>query len=134
VDGLVDEIAAASQEQAQGIEQVNKAVGEMDKVTQQTAAIAEESSGASEEMNGRAEELKQFVAQLIGIVRGGANQASRRNDSKVQQMQNAEAEENKASSPRASVRVKEKGSVLSKLKDTRPERLIPFEKKDFEEF
>ena len=44
VADLVSEIAAASREQAQGIDQVNKAVTEMDKVTQQNAANAEESA------------------------------------------------------------------------------------------
>lgn len=44
---LVGEIAAASNEQAQGIDQGNKAVGEMDKVTRQNAANAEESASAS---------------------------------------------------------------------------------------
>jgi methyl-accepting chemotaxis protein len=39
---LIGEIASASQEQSQGIEQVNKAVAEMNSVTQQTAAGAEE--------------------------------------------------------------------------------------------
>ena len=42
---LVAEIAAASGEQAQGIDQINRAAGEMDKVTQQVAANAEESAG-----------------------------------------------------------------------------------------
>ena len=44
VGELVGEIAAASGEQAQGIEQVNRAVTEMDKVVQQNAATAEESA------------------------------------------------------------------------------------------
>ncbi len=39
---LVGEIAAASQEQSQGIDQVNRAVMEMSRVTQQNAASAEE--------------------------------------------------------------------------------------------
>ncbi len=39
---LVGEIAAASNEQAEGIQQVNTAVAEMDKVTQQNAATSEE--------------------------------------------------------------------------------------------
>ena len=52
---LVGEIAAASEEQAQGIEQVNTAVAEMDKVTQQNAANAEESASAAEELNAQAE-------------------------------------------------------------------------------
>ena len=58
------EIAAASQEQAQGIEQVNTAVAEMDKVTQQNAANAEESACASEEMNAQAETMKGMVDEL----------------------------------------------------------------------
>ena len=55
---LIDEIAAASQEQSQGIDQVSKAVAEMDKVVQQNAANAEESAAAAEEMNcpGRTDE------------------------------------------------------------------------------
>ena len=43
---LVSEIAAASQEQAQVIDQVNTAIAQMDKVTQQNAANAEESASA----------------------------------------------------------------------------------------
>jgi methyl-accepting chemotaxis protein len=39
---LMGEIAAASQEQSQGIDQVNRAMGEMNQVTQQNAASAEE--------------------------------------------------------------------------------------------
>ena len=44
------------QEQAQGIDQINKAVAEMDKVTQQNAANAEEigSGGAGDERSGGA--------------------------------------------------------------------------------
>jgi methyl-accepting chemotaxis protein len=62
VGGLISEISEASNEQAQGIEQVNKAVAEMDKVTQQSAANAEESASASEEMSAQAQELKSMLA------------------------------------------------------------------------
>jgi len=70
---LIDEIAAASQNQYQGIEQINKAVLEMDEVTQQTAANAEESASASEEMNAQAEHLKSFVWDLTAIISGNGN-------------------------------------------------------------
>lgn len=71
---LIGEIAVASREQAQGIDQVNKAVSEMDKVVQLNAANAEESAAAAEEMNAQAEQMKAFVRELTGIVdgRGGA--------------------------------------------------------------
>jgi len=68
VGELVGEIAAASQEQASGIEQVNKAVAEMDKVVQQTAANAEESASASEQMNAQAEQMKAVVGELVNVV------------------------------------------------------------------
>jgi methyl-accepting chemotaxis protein len=68
VAGLVDEIAEASGEQADGIEQVNKAVNEMDKVIQQNAAGAEESAGSAQQMNRQAEHLEQYVNELASIV------------------------------------------------------------------
>jgi len=68
---LVAEIAAASKEQAQGIDQVNTAVSEMDKVVQQNAAGAEKSAGASEQLSAQAQELNALVTQLMEIVGGG---------------------------------------------------------------
>ena len=70
VGELVSEIAAASREQAEGIEQVNQAVVDMDKVTQQNAANAEESASASEEMSAQAELLKDMVGGLVTLVEG----------------------------------------------------------------
>jgi methyl-accepting chemotaxis protein len=70
VAGLVGEIAAASKEQAQGIEQINKAVAAMDKVVQQTAGSAEESASAAEVMNGQAEQMKGFIRDLAVLVSG----------------------------------------------------------------
>jgi methyl-accepting chemotaxis protein len=70
VSELVDEIAAASQEQAQGIDQINKAVSEMGNVTQQNSAGAEESSAASEEMSAQAEQMKAMIDELVAITGG----------------------------------------------------------------
>ena len=67
---LVREISAASQEQAQGIEQINKAVSEMDRIVQQNAATAEESASASVEMNAQAERMKDIVVELVAMVQG----------------------------------------------------------------
>jgi len=78
VGELVAEIAAASTEQARGIEQVNKAVAEMDRVVQQTAGNAEESASASEEMNAQAEQMKSIVDDLIALVGGGGNSSKER--------------------------------------------------------
>jgi len=67
---LVAEIAAASNEQAQGLTQVNLAVAEMDKVVQQNAANAEENASASEEMSAQAEQMRVYVADLVALVGG----------------------------------------------------------------
>ena len=72
VGELVSEIAAASQEQAQGIDQINTAMTQMDQVTQQNAANAEESASASEELNAQAESMHDTVLELLRLV-GGAN-------------------------------------------------------------
>ena len=70
---LVGEIAAASSEQAQGIDQVNTAVAQMDKVTQQNAANAEESASASEELSAQAEAMNQMIEQLVILINGTAS-------------------------------------------------------------
>jgi methyl-accepting chemotaxis protein len=70
---LVGEIAAASQEQAQGIDQVNTAMAQMDKVTQQNAANAEEAASASEELSAQAEQMNGVVDELAKLV-GGSTQ------------------------------------------------------------
>ena len=73
VGELVGEISAASNEQAQGVEQLNKAVAEMDKVVQKNAASAEESASAAEEMNDQAGQMKGFVGELVAVVDGSGN-------------------------------------------------------------
>ena len=70
LDALVSEIATASNEQTQGIEQVNTAVGQIDKVTQSNAAAAEESASATEDMNAQASELNTLVGELLVMVGG----------------------------------------------------------------
>ncbi|MDQ5985017.1 MAG: hypothetical protein CSYNP_00721 [Syntrophus sp. SKADARSKE-3] len=67
---LVDEIAAASQEQAQAIALISTAVNEMDKVTQQAASSAEQTAGSSEDMNDQARQMQVFVADLVSILDG----------------------------------------------------------------
>ena len=76
VTDIVAEIAAASQEQSSGIDQVNKAVMQMDEMTQQNAALVEESSAASRAMEEQAKNLDammQFfrLGSNDGAARGG---------------------------------------------------------------
>jgi len=64
VSEIVGNIAQASQEQADGIEQSNKAMSQMDQVTQQAAANSEETSSAAEELAGQAHELATLVGRF----------------------------------------------------------------------
>ncbi|MBI2472469.1 MAG: DUF3365 domain-containing protein [Planctomycetes bacterium] len=64
VTDLSGEIATASQEQSEGINQISKAISTMDTVTQQNAANAEELAASSEELTAQAESLKTIVAEL----------------------------------------------------------------------
>jgi methyl-accepting chemotaxis protein len=70
LNGIVNEIAQASKEQSQGIDQVNQAVTRIDKITQSNAAGAEESASAAEELNAQATELNQLVGNLLALVGG----------------------------------------------------------------
>ena len=70
IGGIVDEIAAASAEQSQGLAQISKAVAEIDKVVQATAASAEESASAAQQLNGQAAQLKGYAQDLTAIISG----------------------------------------------------------------
>ncbi len=74
VDTLVGEIATASLEQTQGIDQVNLAVGQMDKVTQSNASSAEETAAASEELNSQSVAMRENVRSLLLLIGGRTNE------------------------------------------------------------
>lgn len=61
---LVGEIATASNEQANGIFQINKGVEQVSQVVQTNSATAEQSAAASEELSGQAEMLKEMVGNF----------------------------------------------------------------------
>ena len=71
VTDIVGEIAAASQEQSAGIEQVNKAVMQLDELTQQNAALVEQAAAASESMGEQADGLNQLI-QFFAVDHGHA--------------------------------------------------------------
>ncbi|HEX8404620.1 MAG TPA: methyl-accepting chemotaxis protein [Duganella sp.] len=62
VADIMGEITAATQEQSNGIEEVNQAITQMDEMTQQNAALVEQSAAAAESMQEQAELLAQAVS------------------------------------------------------------------------
>ncbi|WP_341909417.1 methyl-accepting chemotaxis protein [Ferrovibrio terrae] len=63
VSDIVADIAAASREQATGLDQINTAVGQMDEMTQRNGALVEETSASAQQLATQAQQL----AQLVGF-------------------------------------------------------------------
>ncbi|MDR6391998.1 methyl-accepting chemotaxis protein [Paraburkholderia phenoliruptrix] len=77
VTDIMGEIAAASEEQSGGIDQVARAVTQMDEATQQNAALVEEAAAAASSLEDQADKLRSAVAVFQlgddgGKVAGGA--------------------------------------------------------------
>jgi methyl-accepting chemotaxis protein len=128
INKLVTEIAAASGEQAQGIAQINKAVGLMDKVVQSNAASAEESASASEQMNAQAIQMKALVEEMTRLlIQGKQSVSSKRPPSprSIQPAADGHLPQVK-SAPPAKI-----GSI--EKKEVRPDQVIPLDD-DFEDF
>jgi methyl-accepting chemotaxis protein len=115
VGGLISEIAAASNEQAQGIDQVNQAMGQMDQVTQQVAANAEESASASEELNAQAIQMRDIVTELSALVHGAAAVRGRNGS---------------ASGPVETGPIRERRPSLPRPGSDKPGQMIPLSEED----
>ena len=62
VASIVADIAAASSEQAEGLEQINKALSQMDEVTQQNSALVEENAATAKTLETQARAMDDKVA------------------------------------------------------------------------
>jgi len=69
VNDIMSEIAAASSEQATGIQEVSNAVVQMDEMTQQNAALVEQAAAAADSMRQQSGEL----AQRVSVFKVGSN-------------------------------------------------------------
>jgi methyl-accepting chemotaxis protein len=72
----IEEVAAASVEQAKGIDQLNIAVSQMDQVTQANAASSEQAAAASEELLSQAVDLNDMVNMLTAMAGGAGTYAT----------------------------------------------------------
>lgn len=80
LDQVVGEIANASNEQSQGIGQLNTAVSQMDQITQANAANADESASAAAELSAQAASLDDTFAGLRSLVNGKVQRAVAANE------------------------------------------------------
>jgi ABC-type transporter Mla subunit MlaD len=126
---LVSEIAAASDEQAQGIEQINRAVSEMDKVVQQVAANAEESASASEEMSAQSLEMKTTVYELSALIGGKGSSESAVPRSRTIVTGKTPSTGQPANSGNRKKLLPEKSAQTDD-----PEKVLPLDDEDFKDF
>jgi methyl-accepting chemotaxis protein len=68
VADLAAEIAAASIEQAHGVEQINRSVSEIDNVTQSNAALSKETAAATRELTSQAKHMQGAVETLLELI------------------------------------------------------------------
>ncbi len=106
VRDLIAEMAAATREQSQGLEQINQAVAEMNKVTQQNAAGAEE------------------LASIMAMFKTGQN-GHRQPAARA-------AGANQISAP--ATRTTAKGLIPVPGREIPPSQVIPLDEEDFKEF
>jgi methyl-accepting chemotaxis protein len=128
---LVGEIAAASKEQSQGIDQINNATSEMDKVIQRVAANAEESAASAEEMSAQADTMKDAVNSLAALV-GASNGKPQKKKKSEPVIQEAKTEKR---APRLTYEAPvQKKESKPKARREKPEEAIPLGDDDFADF
>ncbi len=138
---LIQEVAAASNEQAQGIDQINLAVSNMDRVTQSNAALSEESASSSEELNAQAVELDAMVKELVKLIHGAKAEemtSSRRSFAKRQTAPSRKAPPrySSASVPQTERRQRAAKQIphQREQKVVSPEQVIPLDDGDMGDF
>ncbi|MDG4474617.1 methyl-accepting chemotaxis protein [Thiovibrio frasassiensis] len=133
VSQLAREISVASEEQAQGVNQINLAVSDVDKVTQGNAAISEEAASASEELSGQAKELSELVHSLAEVV--GAKQTSAPPTHTGSGRKAAPQGQKRGARPVPARPVKKLAAPTPpKPKGAKPQDVIPFDDDEFENF
>jgi methyl-accepting chemotaxis protein len=76
---VIGEIVGASRQEAQGIEQISKAVAEINMVVQRNAASSEETAAASQQMTTQAETLRVLDGQIQSLLHGASSPQHRAN-------------------------------------------------------
>ncbi len=137
VNELVSEITAASLEQSQGLEQINRAMGHVDGVTQKNAAGAEQNASASSNLKAESEHLQSIVGNLNKLVTGdgqmvdttarSTTKSSRENEKNI-------FKSDKKEDPKPFRSEKKESKNVSKDDDLDIDDLFPMDDDDFEDF
>jgi methyl-accepting chemotaxis protein len=119
VSDLVGEIAAASNEQAEGIQQINRGLEQVDSVTQHNTANAEETATAAQELLHQSRQLERLLKRFT--LRGGEPQAAPRVARQSQSfLALSDSQENPPVDPAGAAKDDEKPQASAPARDGKP--------------
>jgi len=138
---LIGEISSASNEQAMGIDQINRAVSDMDEVVQQNASRAQESVNTSRDLNGYGKKMKSSLIELTQAFGGStspttasARGRSGRGGPRPGGPSKGQKRPVRKKKPGASHPKGAQKEALQSTREVRPDQLIPFDDEDFKDF
>jgi len=134
---LIGEISSASNEQAMGIDQINRAVSDMDEVVQQNASRAQESVNSSKELNSYGKKIKTSFAELMRAFGDSASSGIKhptKSSGNVRSAQKRSAHSKKRPKALSATPKAPKKEALKSTSEVRPEQMIPFDDDDFKDF
>jgi methyl-accepting chemotaxis protein len=134
VNTLIEEISAASKEQAQGIKQINTAVSQMDKVVQRNVTESEESASAAEQLSSQAAEMKKMLIALTTLLEGVKNSSRNQAHEKAHPFRQNQRDGRMQKTFRANRKTRSLSSRLSRETVERPKAIIPFDEDEFKDF
>jgi methyl-accepting chemotaxis protein len=79
VSKMASDISRASEEQAQGVHEITKAMAQLDQVTQKNTTASAESANTAESLSAQAESLNVIVKSLVNTIEGGESTPSTAN-------------------------------------------------------
>lgn len=118
VNSAIAEISTASQEQAQGVQEVTKAIAQLDQVTQENTASSAASANAAASLSKQAITLNTLVLNLVETVEGQRDQVGNQVEAQTQKVVDKKVvkvvakEEMKASVSRKNTQVTEKAAPV----------------------
>ena len=90
VSEVMENIKVASQDQAEGVDQINRAIADMDRITQENSALVEQNATASQHMAEEAENLQNLLNMFR--VDGEETSINQQSDSEIEEI-NSEIEQ-----------------------------------------
>lgn len=136
VSELVTEIAAASTEQAQGIEELNRAVSDIDKIVQTNAAKTDEQANVATNVLAIAESIRNYANEL-SMIMGSDAQSDANDDYGTYDNQKEEysLSETGFGQYNDNGQTKKKQFMeKGKVREVSPQEIIPLDDDDFSDF